>query len=167
MDQIPSSLFAGHQRCNGHDFKQGLGVGDGQGSLECCSPWSHKESDTAERLNWTDGLCSPPCFSVHRVAQAKIMECVVISSSRESSWPRDRTCDSCLVHVCMCAKSLQLCPILCDPVNCSPPGCSVHGILQARILQWGAISSSRESSWPRDGTHISCISCIGRQVLHH
>ena len=39
------------------------------------------------------------------------------------------------------------------------PGSSVHGILQARILEWGAISSSRGSSWPRDRTHVSCIFC--------
>ena len=39
--------------CNGHEFEQALGVGDGQGGLVCCSPWGHKESDTTERLNWT------------------------------------------------------------------------------------------------------------------
>ena len=44
----------------------------------------------------------------------------------------------------------QSCPTLCDPVDCSPPGSSVHGILQARILEWVAISFSRESSGPRD-----------------
>ena len=49
-----------------------------------------------------------------------------------------------------CAKLLQLCPTLCDPMDCSLPGCSVHRILQARILEWIAISSSRKSSWPRD-----------------
>ena len=40
----------------------------------------------------------------------------------------------------------QLCPTLCNPVDCSPPGSSVHGILQARILEWVAISFSRGSS---------------------
>ena len=49
-----------------------------------------------------------------------------------------------------CAKSLQLCPTLCDPMGGSPPGSSVHGILQARILEWVAISFSRGSSQPRD-----------------
>ena len=42
----------------------------------------------------------------------------------------------------------QLCPTLCDPVNCSPPGSSVHGILQARILEWAAISSCRDPPDP-------------------
>ena len=52
----------------------------------------------------------------------------------------------------------------CDPVDCSPPGSSIHGILQARILEWVAISSSRGSSWPSDRTQVSCI---GRQILYH
>ena len=57
--------------------------------------------------------------------------------------------------VCMCAKSLQSCLTLCDPMDCSPPSFSVHGILQARILEWVAMPSSRGSSRPRDGTLIS------------
>ena len=39
---------------NGHELEQTPGVGDGQGGLACCSPWGHKESDTTERLNWTE-----------------------------------------------------------------------------------------------------------------
>ena len=42
------------------------------------------------------------------------------------------------------AKSLQSCPALCDPMDCSPPGSSIHGILQARVLEWGAIAFSVE-----------------------
>ena len=42
-----------HNRLDGHEFKQAPGVGDGQGSLACCGPWGHKESDTTEWLNWT------------------------------------------------------------------------------------------------------------------
>ena len=45
----------------------------------------------------------------------------------------------------------QLCPTLCDPVDCRPPGSSVHGISQASIMEWVAISFSR----PRDKTHVS------------
>ena len=41
-------------------------------------------------------------------------------------------------------------------MDCSPPGSSVHGILQARILEWVAMPSSRGSSWPRDWTQVSC-----------
>ena len=56
---------------------------------------------------------------------------------------------------------------LCYSMDHSPQGSSVHGILQARILEWVAMSSSRGSSRPRDWTHIYRISCIGRQVLYH
>ena len=40
-----------HHRLNGHKFEQAVGVGDGQGSLACCSPWGRKESDMTERMN--------------------------------------------------------------------------------------------------------------------
>ena len=67
--------------------------------------------------------------------------------------------------VLCCAKLLQSCPALCDPMDCSLPGSSVHGVLQARILEWVAMPSSRGSSRPRDGTRISYVSLIGRQDL--
>ena len=56
----------------------------------------------------------------------------------------------------MCAKSLS-CVQLCNPMDCSPPGSSVHGILQARILEWVAISFYRGSSQSRDWSQVSCI----------
>ena len=71
----------------------------------------------------------------------------------------------CILAVGTCA-CVQPCPALWDPVDRSPPGSSVHGILQAWILEWIAISSSRESSQARDWTHISCVSCIGRWFLY-
>ena len=49
-------------------------------------------------------------------------------------------------------KIVQSCPTLCDPMDCSLPGTSVHGILQARILEWAAMPSSRGSSRRRDQT---------------
>ena len=49
-----------------------------------------------------------------------------------------------------CVSVAQSCGTLCDPRDCNPPGSSVHGILQARMLEWVAISSSRGSSQPRD-----------------
>ena len=69
-----------------------------------------------------------------------------------------------LARVCSTTKS---CPNLCDPTDCSLLGSSVHGIVQARILEWGAISSSRGSSCLGDQTHISCVSCISRCILYH
>ena len=47
---------------------------------------------------------------------------------------------------CAAAKSLQSCPTLCDPIDGSPPGSPVHGILQARTLEWVAISFSKFTS---------------------
>ena len=67
----------------------------------------------------------------------------------------------------MCAKSLQLCLTLWDPMDCSLPDSSVLGNLQARILGWVAMLSSKGSSRPRDQSHISYVSCIGRWVLYH
>ena len=57
---------------------------------------------------------------------------------------------------------LQSCLTLWDHVDYSPPGSSVHGALQARILEWVAMSFSRESCWPRDRTHVSlCLALAG------
>ena len=72
-----------------------------------------------------------------------------------------------LVEDCVHAKLLQSCPTLCNTMDCSPPGSSVRGILQARKLEWIAVSYSRGSSQPRDRTHVSYISCIGKQILYH
>ena len=72
--------------------------------------------------------------------------------------------------MCMCLSvcaPIQSCPALCDLIDESPPGSSFHGIFQARILEWVAISSSRGFSEGRDRTWVSCISCIGRQILYH
>ena len=73
---------------------------------------------------------------------------------REISCPNTLTLDQlCLpgtllcMHACSVAQS---CPTLCNPMDCSPPGSSVPGILQARILEWVAISYSQESFQPRD-----------------
>ena len=67
----------------------------------------------------------------------------------------------------MSAKSLQSCPVLCNPMDCSLSGSPVHGILQARTVEWVAKSYSRGSSLPRDQTCNSSVSCIVRQVLYY
>ena len=76
-----------------------------------------------------------------------------------------------ITHIYMlgaCVLSqLQLCPSLCVPMDYSPPGFSVHGILQESILKWIAVPSSRESSWSRDRTPVSCISCIAGGFFTH
>ena len=86
----------------------------------------------------------------------------------ESSWIRDEIHISCIGRWILnhwttreppgfhssCFGHVQ---IFCNPADCSLPGASVWGILQARILEWAAISSSRGSSRPRDWTCVSCI----------
>ena len=80
-------------------------------------------------------------------------------------------CKEC-VWMCACLQGFEtivvlvakLCPSFCDPMNYNPQGSSVHGISQARLLEWVAISFSRGSSQTRDRT---CISCVGRHILYH
>ena len=132
----------------------------------------------SDSYNPTD--CSRPGSSV----LARVLEWVAISSSRESSRPRDWThlsCISCIRRwilsseppektkymMCLSAKSLQPCPVLCNRMDHNPSGSSVREILQEWILGWVAMPSSRKSSWSRDWTHVSCISCIGRWTLYH
>ena len=65
-------------------------------------------------------------------------------------------------HASWHVLSLHLRPTLCDPVDCSPPGSHVHGILQARTLEWVAMSSSRGCL-----TQGLKVSCIGMWVPYH
>ena len=51
-----NEMVGPHERFNGHEFEQALGVGDGQGSLACCCPWGCKESDMNEQLNCRMGI---------------------------------------------------------------------------------------------------------------
>ena len=66
--------------------------------------------------------------------------------------------------VCLVAQS---CPILCNPMDYSPPGSSVHGIFQSRILEYIAISSSREPSWPSDWICVSPANTQVRKSFHY
>ena len=69
--------------------------------------------------------------------------------------------------VCMHAKLVQSCLTLCGTMDSSSPGFSVHGIVQARTMEWVAISSSSGSFHPRDWTCVSFVSWIDRWVLYH
>ena len=89
----------------------------GQRSLAAYSLWDLKELDTTEWIS--------VCLSVQDALE------------------------------CVCAKSFQPCPTLCDPVACQAPLSVV--IPEARILEWVAMLFSRGSSWPRDWTCVSCL----------
>ena len=74
----------------------------------------------------------------------------------ESRWPGEIS-----IVVMKHSEVSQLCPTLCNPMDCNLPGSTVHGILQARILEWLAISFSRRSLRPRDCTRVSRV--VGRR----
>ena len=78
--------------------------------------------------------------------------------SKLSKWLREFTCTS-LKTWCAWAQSLHSCLTLCDPRTVAHQAALSMGILQARILEWVAMPSSRGSSWPRDRTCISCVPC--------
>ena len=66
-------------------------------------------------------------------------------------------------RACTHAKSLQSCSTLCDPMDCSPPGSSVHAVLQARILEWVAMASSR-GIFPTQGSNPRLLHLLHWQV---
>ena len=106
--------------------------------------------------------CNPPGSSVHGILQARILEWVAMPFSRGSSQPRSPTlqADSLPFELpgkpkyLLCVHT-QACLALYDIMGCSQPSFSVHGILQAKILMWVAISFSKGSSQPRGPTGIS------------
>ena len=69
-------------------------------------------------------------------------------------------CPTLCDHIDIDIEVAQSCPTLCDPMDCSLPGSSFHGIFQARVLEWVAISFSRRSSRSRDRIQVSHI--VGR-----
>ena len=84
-----------HHQLDGHEFEWTPGVGDGQGGLACCNSWGHRESDTTERLNWTELKGSWWIINGYR------------------DW---------VLTVFRCYSITKLCPTLCNPMDCSLPG---------------------------------------------
>ena len=111
----------------GYEFEQAPRVGDGQGGLACCSPWG-KELNIIEQLNWTEEKEWEPRAVVVLDSHLYTSLLLLFNSSVESD-------------------SLR-------PVDCSPPGSSVHRILQARILEWVAISFSNTSLYMKKITFL-------------
>ena len=101
-------------------------------------------------------VCVCACTRAHVCAQS----CPTFCNSMDSS-PLD-----CYKRVCVCVFA-QSCPTLYDPIDCSLRDSSVHGILQAKVLEQIAISSSRGSFELRDRTHVSCICCTCWRILYH
>ena len=146
-----------------------------QNALLCCS-WKLLSLWNVQRTQWLDVkdidrtpcseglllilmLCdtrsSIQCWQHHHV------DIINVFYTRGLLWSIMLVCPH--VHILKCMRACSItksCSALCNPMDCSPPGFSVHGILQARILEWVAVSSSRGFSRPRDWTWISCVSCI-------
>ena len=134
-----SSVVSSAAGCS--DFKWWEKCHDFMCLLVCIS--RHNACTHAQlRLTLCDPIdCSPLSGSVYGISQVKILRWVTVPFFRASSQPRDREKES---------EVAQSCPTLCSPVDYSRPGSSIHGIFQARVLEWVAISFSRASSWPRD-----------------
>ena len=114
--------------------------------------------------------CSPTRLLCPWDFPGKILEQAAISFSRGSSQPRNRTQVSCTAgrfftnwatreahKYTAAAKSLQSCLTLCDSIDGSPPGSAVPGILQARTLEWVAISFSNAWKWKVKVKSLSCV----------
>ena len=114
-----------HHRHNEHGFGWTPGVGDRQGGLACCGSWARKELDTTELLNWTERGCIWKWYCRKRQESTKFYYCF---------------CPF------LCVLVPQSCSTLCDIMECSIPESKAHGISQAKILEWVAISFSTGSS---------------------
>ena len=115
-------------------------------------------------------LCDPMDYKAHGVLQARILEWVAVPFSRVSSQARDQTqvfhLASVFFTIWATRKAIygllllllpQSCPTLCDPIDGSPPGSPVPGTLQARTLEWVAISFSNAWKWKVTGKSLSCV----------
>ena len=107
------------------------------------------------RMDWLDLLAVQGTLKSllqHHSSKASILRCSAFFTV-QLSHPYMTTGKT----IALTAKSLQSCPTLCDPIDGGPPGSPIPGILQAGILKWVAMPSSRESSQPRDITQVSHI----------
>ena len=99
-------------------------------------------------------FCHHPCWlPTSKAVSSPFQPAIIQNRSPSDTVNRKTTFTDQHWLVCLVAQS---CLTLRDPTDCSPPGSCVHGILQARILEWVAVSSSRGSSWPRDQIWVSC-----------
>jgi len=142
-----------HHWLDGREFEWTLGVGDGQGGLACCDSWGRKESDMTEQLNWTELIADLQYFA-NLCCTAKWLSYTHTNPFFKCYFPLWFIPGDGIQFLVLYAaaaaapaKSLQLCPTLCDPIDGSPRGSVVPGILQARTLEWVAIAFSIVWKW--------------------
>ena len=109
-------------------------------------------SGDSGQQQWAELLAHPEIMMINK--QPTYIHSVLIQS----------LCFSLLVYVCSVTDVMST---LCNPRDWSPLGSSVHEILQARILERPAVSSSRASSWSRDWTRVCYVTCMSRPALYH
>ena len=124
-----------HHWLNGHESEWTPGIGDGQWGLACCDSWGLKESNTTERLNWTELIEEKERCTGERAQQFVLK-----------------------YHACLHSHDRVFVTLWTVPCQVPLP----MRFFQARILKQVAISYSRGSSWSRDWTHVPCVSCTGR-----
>ena len=116
--------------------------------------------ETPVKKNWPFVLLLPQEIQINTMKTDSVALPLLLAKSNLNFASKSYVLPSCSV-LCLVTQS---CLTLWDPLDCSLPGSSVHGIFQARILEWVAISSSRGSSWTRDQT---CVSCNADRFFTH
>ena len=101
-------------------------------------------------------LCREILYQLSHKGSLRILYWVAYPFSSGSSQPRNWT-GVCCIAAAAAAKSLQSCPTLCDPMNGSPPDSAIPGILQARTLEWVAISFFNAWNWKVKVNSLSCV----------
>ena len=143
-----------YHQLSGQKFEQTPGDSEVQGSLSCCSPWgcrvrqdlATEQQQTNKELlysTWNSTQYYVAAWMGGEFGQEWIYVYIWLSPLLFTYNYYNIVNHLCML--CMHATSLQSCPTLCDPIDGSPPGSSVPGILQARILEWVAISFSTSS----------------------
>ena len=150
------------------------------------SPWNSPGQNTGVgSLSLLQGIFStqgsnsglPHCrrilYQLSHKRSPRILEWVAYPFARGSPPPRNQTGFSCIAGrfftnwaIREACSVTQSCPTLWDPMDCSLPGSSVHGVFQARILEWVAMSPPRRPSQPRNRTCASCLLHWQADSLH-
>ena len=159
-----------HHGLDGRESEWTPGVGDGQGGLAGCDSWGRKESDTTERLNWTDIFPATKSLQLCPFFATLWTEAPLsVGFSRQEHWT-GLPCPFPLRMEVQFSSVAQSCPILCDSMNRSPPGLPVHHQLpeftQTHVhrvsdaIQPSHLSSSRSPPAPNPSQHQSLFQWV-------